>query len=179
MQSADEKAKLQAGNSRERSGGGGSDSVSFGTATLHEPASADVNFGGEPRSGTTPRVVDSSRQQQRQQQGEEEEQTPLVTPEGRSRVTNCSGRMQNRLSAQEISELEVGECLEVKYFDMTAKHADAMLTSGVWKTAKVMKNNTRRHPGKIKVSFQGLGSKHDCWIDHRDAKRFGGLASKV
>ena len=48
-------------------------------------------------------------------------------------------------------------------------------SGGVWKTAKVVKNNTRRHPNKVKVAFEGLSSKHSCWIDHHDAKRFGGL----
>ena len=88
--------------------------------------------------------------------------------------------MPKKLSAAEIARLEVGEYLVLKYFDMSAKTPEGMLRSGVvWKTAKVVKNNTRRHPNKVKVAFEGLSSKHSCWIDHHDAKRFGGLASKV
>ena len=90
-----------------------------------------------------------------------------------------SGQTPKKLSAAEIARLEVGEYLVLKYFDMSAKTPEGMLRSGVWKTAKVVKNNTRRHPNKVKVAFEGLSSKHSCWIDHHDAKRFGGLASKV
>ena len=69
------------------------------------------------------------------------------------------------LNPQQLLELAVGSVIEVS----NAK--------GVWTTAKVVKNNTKKHSYMLKVSYTGGKKKFgkDEWLKY-DCGRFGGVA---